>query len=340
MNKRAKVSQEQLRIFFRTLKQNMGYSWEKIATKICGVSMRTLSDWRNGKCTMPLKTIRKLAEFGNTELPKKMRLLERYWYTRLGGEISGRKNFEKYGNFGTPEGRKLGALRAIRTHEIKNTGFFVKKEIALPPHSTRLAECIGIILGDGGLTKKQLTITLHRYDDKDYIAYVYKLCRTLFGVNPSLSYRRKEVVCNVVISRMKLVSFLENMGLCTGNKVKHQVGVPNWITRNDLYSKYCLRGLFDTDGCFYIDRHKHKNNLYLNCAMNFTNRSIPLLNFFKNKLKKYSFHPTQKTSYSIFMRREDEIIRYFQEIGCSNLKHKSKYTKYFKRKYGRVPKWS
>jgi len=44
MDKRVKASQKQLRIFFKTSKQNIGYSWREIATKICGVSTRTLND--------------------------------------------------------------------------------------------------------------------------------------------------------------------------------------------------------------------------------------------------------------------------------------------------------
>ena len=87
-------------------------------------------------------------------------------------------------------------------------------------------------------------------------------------------------------------------------------------------------------------KHLYKNKQYLNCGMNFTNRSLPILYFFKNKLEKFNFHPTQKTKFSIFLRREKEIIQYFQKIGSSNPKHLKKFKNYFKNKYGEVPKWS
>ena len=74
--------------------------------------------------------------------------------------------------------------------------------------------------------------------------------------------------------------------------------------------------------------------------MNFTNRSLPILNFFKDNLIKLGFHPRQKTPFSIFLRIENEINRYFKEIGSSNPKHFSKFKKYFENKFGEVPKWT
>ena len=73
--------------------------------------------------------------------------------------------------------------------------------------------------------------------------------------------------------------------------------------------------------------------------MNFTNRSLPVLSFFKTKLKQLGFHPTHNTKFSIFLRKENEIIKYFQMIGSSNLKHLYKYKQYFKNKFGGVPKF-
>lgn len=55
-----------------------------------------------------------------------------------------------------------------------------------PPYSLELAEFIGIILGDGSLSKNQLTITLHKFDDKDFISYVKNLIKRLLGVAPSV----------------------------------------------------------------------------------------------------------------------------------------------------------
>ena len=139
-----------------------------------------------------------------------------------------------------------------------------------------------------------------------------------------------------MISRKKLIEFLIEKGLKIGNKVRQQVAVPKWISKSELFMKYCMRGLLDTDGCFYVDKHKYKDKIYLNCGINFTNRSLPILNFFRDNLVKFNYHPTQKTKFSIFLRREEEIIRYFKEIGSSNPKHLKKFQKYFDDKSGGV----
>lgn len=334
---RAVLSQESLTSLFGRVKDKLGLRWPEIA-KICGVSCRTLRDWRRAKYTIPTETLERLSSQYGIEKTEIIKYLENFWYTSKGGKVSGPQNFKKYGNIGTPESRKLGALRALETHRKKRTGFFVPKNICLPSPSRKLAELIGILLGDGGITKKQVTITLHRYDDAEYIDYVVSLCNDLLRVQPSRIYR--DNVCNIVISRTKLISYLVTMGLCIGNKVRQQIKVPSWISANLSLSKHCLRGLFDTDGCFYVDKHKYGKKVYLNGGMNFTNRSIPLLDFFKGTLQKLGFSPTQKTPFSIFLRKEEEIINYFKTIGSSNPKHKNKFINYLKNRYGRVPKWS
>lgn len=39
-----------------------------------------------------------------------------------------------------------------------------------------------------------------------------------------------------------------------GSKYEQKVSVPTWIRTNKKYTIYCLRGLFETDGCIYYDR--------------------------------------------------------------------------------------
>lgn len=332
---RAVIPAANLQAFLLRARQKLNLSWPQMATEICGVSPRTLRDWRRCRYTIPVETMGKLAQAANLPLPEILQNLDDYWYTAKGGKISGQKVFKRYGNFGTPEGRRLGAQRALATHRRKKTGFFTPKEIQLPAYSADLAEFIGILIGDGSVTSHQVTITLHRVDDREYLQFVRDLCRRLFDIEASLTCRRDSSVCNVVISRVRLISFLTSMGLPIGSKVRYQVEIPTWIVSDPQYVVRCLRGLFDTDGCLYIDRHHYKDQTYYHSAMAFTNRSLPVLNFFKNTLEQLGFHPTQKTPYCIFLRRNGEIIRYFQAVGSSNPKHLNKLQRFLERKGSR-----
>ena len=69
--------------------------------------------------------------------------------------------------------------------------------------------------------------------------------------------------------------------------------------------------------------------------MAFTNRCLPLLKEFKATLESIGLHPTQKTKYAVFLRRKDDIRRYFDFIGSSNEKHLNKVRNRFLTSTGR-----
>lgn len=330
-------SPDNLNLLFERLRSKSNLPWGKLADYL-KVSQRTLFDWREGKYTIPDILIDQIKKEFEVIIPKPAKILDEFWSKSFAGKLGAKRVRELYGNPGTKEGCKLGALRAMETHRRKGSKFFVPKEICIPKRSNKLAEFIGILLGDGGITKRQVTITLHKFDDKDFGMYTKNLISELFSIEPSIFER--ESTLNLVISRTKLVNFLVDQGLQIGSKVRHQIDIPEWIKKSVPCIKACVRGLFDTDGCFYIDRHRYKDKIYYNCAMNFSNRSLPILSFFKESLENIGFHPTQNTKFSVSLRREQEIFDYFKKVGSSNPKHKEKFQKYFQEKYGEVPKWS
>ncbi len=212
-----------------------------------------------------------------------------------------------------------------------------EKSIRYPEFSPQLAELAGIILGDGGISPYQLTITLNRLSDLEYSTYVETLIKSVFDVQPAI-YKRGSVV-QIVISRVRLIKFLLELGLSVGCKVKQQAEVPKWIKTSPDLTKACIRGLLDTDGCFFVDHHKHNGKVYSNPGLSFTNKSQPLLNFFKESLEAIGFHPTQKTNCCVFLRRKKEVGRFFKEIGSSNPKHTKKFRNYLFSKHGEVAEW-
>jgi hypothetical protein len=244
------------------------------------------------------------------------------------------------GNPGTPAGRSLGGRRSILTHLTKKDSFFVKKPVSTPPLSKDLAEFVGILLGDGGINLRQVFITLNSSNEIEYAKYIQKLVKKLFSAETTINKRGNVNAMLVLISRSALVDYLGTIGLNCGNKVKKQATVPDWISKKPEYKKFCLRGLFDTDGCFFVDRHHIKDAIYCNGGVNFVNRSLPILDFFKKTLERLDFHPRQTMKFSLFLRKEKEVLRFFEEIGTSNGKHRKRFSEYYKNRYGRVPKWS
>lgn len=245
----------------------------------------------------------------------------------------------KYGNLGTEKGRSLGGLRSQITHSKKNTGFYILKKIQLPKRSKKLAELCGILAGDGHVGVYQTSMTTNSLTDVQHALYVQKLFEGLFKISASIIKKKSCNAVVVVISSKTVCQFLSSLGLTSGNKVHAQLDVPSWICKNKSFRKAFLRGLFDTDGCVYVDNHTVKGKLYRNIGIAFTNRSLPFLSFFKSTLELSGFHPTQKSRFIVFLRRESEILRYFEHVGSSNQKHLHKLDEYLKQK-GRVPKRS
>lgn len=338
--KRAIFPKEKQKEFLKKIQTRLNLNLKELA-RLAGICVRSLTDWKREKLSMSLPALKKMCQRARVPLPRDIEIKNPFWYVNKGGKAGGLVVYKKYGRIGGDPGyrKKKWYEWWVKSGRFNPNKYFAAKEIVFPKKNNQLAEFIGILLGDGSITKRQVVVTLNRLEDRDFVPHVKILIRKLFAVDAVISERKKESTISVIVSRTKLIQFLVGMGLSVGNKVKHQIGIPSWIKKSNTATKFCLRGLFDTDGCLYIDKHNYKNKIYYNIGMNFTNRSLPILSFFKRSLEKFGFHPTQKTEFSVFLRRENEIINYFQKIGSSHPKYLSKIKQYLKNKQGEVPKW-
>lgn len=326
--------------FLETVRQELKANTKELA-RLAGVHVRSVNDWEREKFSIPLSAVQRFCQEASISFPRNTKVKDPFWYTSKGAKYGWEVVVKKYGKIPVDE-----EYRKRRWHEWwEEEGKFKRHPIInvfspvdFPIRSAKLAEFVGILLGDGGISSRQITITLHKDDDRHFAVYVQRLAENLFGITPGF-YTRKNTV-SIVISRAKLVKFFTDMDIPIGGKVRQQTGVPSWIGSSQKFTKFCLRGLFDTDGCFYIDKHRYKSKIYYNCGMSFTNRSLPLLSFFKESMQQLGFHPTQKTRFNVLLRREPEIKRYFQKVGSSNPKHLNKFQQYLQGRYGEVPKWS
>ena len=234
-----------------------------------------------------------------------------------------------HGNPGTSEGRRKGGLHSLRTHVKNKSGFKTLKPITIPRHSALLAELIGILMGDGHVGLYQTSVVTNSETDYQHALFIKALFEDLFNIQAKVSNKRDEKACTITVSSKSVCNFFVGQGIPQGNKITLGVHIPDWIQEKSLYRKAFIRGLFDTDGCVYLDTHHHGEKVYKNLGMAFANQSIPLLSFFKESLELFELHPTQKTRFRVFLRRREDIRRYFDLIGSSNEKHFGKARRYF-----------
>ncbi len=193
-----------------------------------------------------------------------------------------------------------------------------KKKIQIPALSESLAEFVGIILGDGGLTHYQTTVSFNSSTDSEYIAYVSDLFNSLFGLSVFVKYREGNS-CFARASSVELTELLVSMGLCVGDKIRNRANVPAWVFERREYMRGCIRGLIDTDGNV-ARKNYHANTLAW--QISFRNESQLLLESARRILIQLGFTPSRITvSNNIHLTRKDDVRKYIIDIGFSNSKH-------------------
>jgi len=108
---------------FCSLKEESKLSWKLLATKF-GISNRQFCDWRACRCSFPKSVADFIKTQYNLEVPSEVSVKEDNWHVKDAARKGAQRHFEIYGNFGTSEGRRRGGINSLKTHKIKNTGFF------------------------------------------------------------------------------------------------------------------------------------------------------------------------------------------------------------------------
>lgn len=308
------------RLFLEEVKAKTGLTFDQLAKKL-GLCGRTIRDWRREKYHMGLEAAQKFSLISSVPMPEIVEIRLEYWSCEKAASLGGIARLRKYGPPGTPEGRSKGGRRSQelrRQHPERYFAAVNRKGILKPVLSTLLAEFVGIVLGDGGITKYQTTISLNSSTDSEYIKHILYLFDALFGLSAHIKYREGNS-CHIRASSIELSEFLVSIGLCVGDKIRNEVDVPAWVFDNKEYMKGCIRGLIDTDGCV-ARKNYHAKTLAM--QINFRNESLLLLKSARKMLIELGFAPTRITSsHHIHLTRKGDVKKYIIDIGFSNPKH-------------------
>jgi intein/homing endonuclease len=202
------------------------------------------------------------------------------------------------------------------------------KDINIPERSKDLAEFWGILLGDGNIQKVKrhkvgvysANVTGHSVLDKDYILnFVKPLGEKLFKISGRVYYSKFNNSIHLSFDSRRIVDYFEKNEFSSGDKIKNQVEIPEWIRENPKYLSACLRGLFDTDGCFY--RLTNQNSF----QVGFTNHNLKLLNNVRDGLMDLGINVSKiMDNRKIVITKKFEIAKFYKLVGFHNSKHLNK----------------
>lgn len=308
----------------------LNVDWKELAN-ISRISIRQMNDWRNEKYSIPLDVVENICSRANIKFPKEVEIKNSYWHVKKAGRKGGLAVLRKYGFIGGDEEKRKKKWKEWWNNEgkfKKNNLANIRLSIKRPHKNKKLAEFVGILLGDGGISDRQVTVSLHHQDDKNYVKFVVKLFEDLFKVKPSVYHRPKKSIKYIVVSRTDLVDFcVKDLGLKVGNKVKQKADIPSWIKKNKDFSEACLRGLIDTDGSVFDHKYKSRNKIYCYKKLQFTSLSEPLLFSVYEIFQQIGLKARFSRGKEVWLDSKESMKKYFEIIGFNNDKHLKKYNK-------------
>lgn len=181
-----------------------------------------------------------------------------------------------------------------------------------------LAYVVGVALGDGNLSNPNGRATRLRITcDAKYPRIMEDISTALRAIFPKNKVSRipKGTGAFDISVYSNRLDLLMPWQAGKGPKARQQARVPEWIRDDARYSRACLRGLIQTDGCIYIDRGYP--------MVNFVNTTYLLAKDAHDMLVMLGYHPnfirfpldSRHSKYTVRIARKAEAIHVVEDLG-------------------------
>jgi len=304
---RVKFEIGQQKKFIQFVKKKLNCTLMELSKKDINVSVSSLRHYSTEYCLMPLSLVTSLCYLSGINIRKlNVSYLPENWGDVKGGKAAMHILKTKYSD-------KLDIWRRKAKKASVNSHL---KNIKIPEMNEDLAEFIGVYLGDGTITPYFINITGDSRYDLRYFEYLRDLVKRLFNLESKISKDKKGNILYLTIWSKLLCKLLhEEYNIKFGDKIRNQTCIPQEIMNDKKLSLACLRGLVDTDGC--ISRRGRGGSQF---CVQFFNQNKKLLEQVRIIGSKYGFF-SYSTGNEVGTNSWNNILRYFNEVGSSNLKH-------------------
>ncbi|MBS3075235.1 hypothetical protein J4429_02125 [Candidatus Pacearchaeota archaeon] len=317
-----------LKEFFNEIKKSSNIKWKYIS-KITGISKTTLERYRSNSSRIREDNFYKLLKLIPIEYKNKLTnnvsiIDSKTWLSR-GGKEAFKINSKKF-----EEGRKKGII-ALKHYKNNKKTSIPKINFDL---SKKICEFIGAFIGDGMFNlynNKLYHIEFSGDSEKDLEYYKNEIIPTIQSVIPSIKhhiYKVKQKNCiRIVFYSKDLFYFLkEGFGFVPGKKT-FTTSIPDKImnSREELIDA-TIRGIFDTDGCIFLDKRKNYKNPYPRISLQIASKPLyeQLKHYLSKEFKIYTAEPKDRNIYYIEIYGISQLNKWMSKIGFSNKRHLNK----------------
>jgi len=193
---------------------------------------------------------------------------------------------------------------------------YTRKKILKANLDEQLSEFIGAVNGDGHVAASNYEVCIVcDAREKDYLIHLNKIARSIFGTSFCFLYEPTRIKLRIYSKDIHKF-LIEEFGLPVGNKLG-KLKIPLQIKPSKKLLIAYIRGLFDTDGSFYLRRGKDP-------VVEITSADENFLNEVKGVLALLGFNPSNGKNRTFLYRKED-ILRFFNRVKPANSKHLKKY---------------
>jgi len=172
------------------------------------------------------------------------------------------------------------------------------------------AYVIGLALGDGNLSKFPRTIRLRITCDDKYPNLMNRIEDALQQLLPENKVSRLKRPRNCTDISCYSSRWEELLGWTAtgGSKIRQDIRVPQWVKNDTEHIRYCLRGLFETDGSVYMDR-KYLMANFVSATRELAYDVIEMTILLGFKVNTQENHSRNRTKYTVrISKRAQEFI--------------------------------
>ena len=293
------------------------------------------------KLSVPLGTLEKwfynkelyiLEKFIPSDLIRQLDVLDKKadnWGRIKGGKKTYQIILDKYGKQEIQKRQISGGNASALKREQK-----LKNSFNINTDSTNFLELYGALLGDGWLSalhypdkqKKHIWlagISGHAILDEKYHLYLRELIKKIVGREASLKCKKDSNGRELLLFHKQFILFMNRkFGFPIGQK--NNLQIEQNIAKNWGKMKPVMKGIFDTDGCFYLDKTPDKKPYP---CISITMHSPILLKQMLMQLLAHNFK-AYIIKNKLILKGSIQINKWMTEIGSSNQRHFIKYQKW------------